>query len=678
MLTSTKTIAVESAVRNVVIFGETGAGKSSVVNMVARNELAKTSRDSTGCTFYSQSYKVEIDDISVELWDTAGLNEADGGTVVAKDAIIHLYKLLKRLEDGISLLVYCVRGPRIKDNIAKNYMMFHHGLCQRKVPIVIVVTGLEEEEDMDDWWVRNEGVFKTQKMSFDGHACITATKGKLRNDKHIFAREYEESTQKVRKLVGDHCHGTRWNMKATSWMVSAVKTMFNMGTAVLNVPPLVLNRLIYEVLKEYGGLSDKEARRLANEVECETVKGTDKPEGDGADADGSEVYNKARTKDTPRKLFPLRNRIRGEEGKGKIQQSSRVNSTDQEQAGLGDDEPVARIVDQRGAIGGADSQESNNLLVGIKGQGRKDSAPEVFGTQNDSSDLLDSSDLPSQEDRYTKTHNIVVFGEIGVGKSSIVNMIRGCDLAETSSGAAARSFRGKHPPMTIDGKSFQLWETWALNGGEEGEAAAKQTLLKLFELIRYWKSGVSLLIYCVRGPRIKESTIYNYQLFYEGLFQKEVPIVLVVTGLEQEDSMDGWWITNEDVFRRQQMVFNGQAGITATKGKLGRSRVYTFEQEYQQSRVKVRKLISEFCRDEPWIMTTHSWVELAAKHTFGFCINAFKILPSVYSSLLCDVLKETGEFMDKDAQELVNQMEHAICQGESQGSAPGSLKGTEG
>jgi len=57
------------------------------------------------------------------------------------------------------------------------------------------------------------------------------------------------------------------------------------------------------------------------------------------------------------------------------------------------------------------------------------------------------------------------------------------------------------------------------------------------------------LFYCVRGPRIKETTVYNYKMFYQGLFQGEIPIVLVVTGLEQEDPMDAWWRRNGDVFR---------------------------------------------------------------------------------------------------------------------------------
>jgi len=261
-------VAKEDVMRNVVVFGETGAGKSSVINMIAGEEVAKTSGDAKGCTFQSTPYTVCLDGARIKVWDTAGLNEGDKGTVAAKDAIISLYSLLKGLEDGISLLVYCVRGPRVRDTTVRNYTMFHDGLCDQKVPIVLVVTGLEQEDPMDEWWDRNRDVFLEQKMLFAGQACTTATRGKRKSGLYMFEREYEESKKKVQKLVKRHS-GKPWKMQTARWLTSVIMKTANWLAGVFKVQPFVLRRTLYELLMEYGGFSAKEAKKYANDAEDE-------------------------------------------------------------------------------------------------------------------------------------------------------------------------------------------------------------------------------------------------------------------------------------------------------------------------------------------------------------------------------------------------------------------------
>lgn len=77
---------------NVIIFGETGGGKSSLVNLIAGHNIAPVSSRSEGCT---TDYKVDIEATPFNLHDTAGLEEALGGTVVKYNAISQLYQLQK-------------------------------------------------------------------------------------------------------------------------------------------------------------------------------------------------------------------------------------------------------------------------------------------------------------------------------------------------------------------------------------------------------------------------------------------------------------------------------------------------------------------------------------------------------------------------------------------------------
>jgi 50S ribosome-binding GTPase len=252
---------------NVIIFGEAGAGKSSVVNMIAGRQVVQSSINAAGYPSQTEPHVVNLDGTPIKLWVTAGLNEDDNGTPNAKRTIINLYNLVKRLEDGISLLVYCVRGPGIKNSITRNYRLFHHGLCQQKVPIVLVVTGLEGENPMDAWWSTNQVAFQKQHLVFSGQACVTATKGQFKAGAYAFEKEYEESRKKVQKLIGDCSRAVDQTVKPSHWVMNTFKSTFNVVTRMLNVPLVGLNFSLREILAEYGGFSEEQAKKIVYEVE---------------------------------------------------------------------------------------------------------------------------------------------------------------------------------------------------------------------------------------------------------------------------------------------------------------------------------------------------------------------------------------------------------------------------
>ncbi|KAG1840221.1 hypothetical protein C8R48DRAFT_545439, partial [Suillus tomentosus] len=128
---------------NIVIFGETGAGKSSSVNLVSGTQTALTSCDATGCTTESNAYDVLIQNetfkLKVKLFDTVGLGEGPEGTVPDKDARRILKKLIRDLmkQTDIHLLMYCVRGVRVTKALCRNYNLIHSEVKER-IPIVLV------------------------------------------------------------------------------------------------------------------------------------------------------------------------------------------------------------------------------------------------------------------------------------------------------------------------------------------------------------------------------------------------------------------------------------------------------------------------------------------------------------------------------------------------------------
>jgi len=257
----------QSPPRNIIIFGKTGAGKSSIVNMVLGRDEAEVSGRAIGCTFESKGYDTSINGSPIKLHDTSGLNEAAKGTVPAREAVINLYKLIRNLDSGVSLLVYCIRGQRVEQTTVNNYKMFYEAFCQKNVPIVVVINGLENEENMDDWWRENETVFESYGMHFKGHACVVSTKGKKnRSGVYLFEEEYEQSRKKVQEIIGGCQLPKPWRMERKNWFVTVIKSSWNWLASIFGWPKAVLSSVLYYAFRMMG-MSEEEALEHTNKVE---------------------------------------------------------------------------------------------------------------------------------------------------------------------------------------------------------------------------------------------------------------------------------------------------------------------------------------------------------------------------------------------------------------------------
>lgn len=185
---------------NVILFGEAGVGKSAVVNLIAQHEVARVSADVDGCTLLSTPYDIPMDGIHFRIFDTVGLNQPDFVLTSHLEAIERAYQLIVALRDagGIHLLLLCMRASRMTLTTRNNYRLFSEFLCQKKVPVAVVVTGCEREEgEMEGWWTRNKTGIEQHGVQSDGHACVTAvTDGTAGED-----AMYRESQRKIRELL---------------------------------------------------------------------------------------------------------------------------------------------------------------------------------------------------------------------------------------------------------------------------------------------------------------------------------------------------------------------------------------------------------------------------------------------------------------------------------------------
>jgi tRNA U34 5-carboxymethylaminomethyl modifying GTPase MnmE/TrmE len=194
--------SIPSSIKNIVLFGQSGVGKSSVVNLMAGEERAKTSPGTGRCTMQWEEHSIEFDGCTYKVFDTVGLEEPQLGTKEYLETLVNAYDLIETLKQagGIDLLLFCVRAGRFTSTIRNNYRLFYEWFCEKKVSIVLVLTGLEREQNMEGWWEKYKGTFDKYEIAVDGHACITAANGLDGRQQEL----YQLSRQLVRTLVRDH------------------------------------------------------------------------------------------------------------------------------------------------------------------------------------------------------------------------------------------------------------------------------------------------------------------------------------------------------------------------------------------------------------------------------------------------------------------------------------------
>lgn len=186
---------------NVVIIGQTGVGKSSLINMLCRNAKAPFSNDTVGCTMEEKDYYCKLGQgKSCQVHDTIGLEEGRWGFLPDRQAQKRLKTYLKNKD--VHLLVYCISGirGRLTKSHGRNYKKFKSAVGDN-VPVVVVVTGLENlGGPLEDWWSRSEkelqnvGIPKTAR-----HACITALpRETLESSKKVL---YDKSCEDVKTLI---------------------------------------------------------------------------------------------------------------------------------------------------------------------------------------------------------------------------------------------------------------------------------------------------------------------------------------------------------------------------------------------------------------------------------------------------------------------------------------------
>ncbi|KAI5991122.1 P-loop containing nucleoside triphosphate hydrolase protein [Pisolithus albus] len=204
---------------NIILVGQTGTGKSSLVNLIAGQHIAGTSPDADVCTVSSTEYRFEVGAHDFRIWDTPGLEEPEGGVNGYITAVSKALQLIRRLAaaGGVNLLLLCMQGQKVTRATQGNYRLFYEILCEECVPLGLVITHLEREDDMEEWWERNKKILDGYGIKSAGHACVTGLPS--------CPKKYALSRAAIYGLLTDCDRFGKYDMPPDIWMKRLAKSI---------------------------------------------------------------------------------------------------------------------------------------------------------------------------------------------------------------------------------------------------------------------------------------------------------------------------------------------------------------------------------------------------------------------------------------------------------------------
>ncbi|KAI6156070.1 P-loop containing nucleoside triphosphate hydrolase protein [Pisolithus thermaeus] len=169
---------VDDPVLSVMVLGETGVGKSSVINLIVGENIARDSSNVEVCTRHTTRYAATVESMRMHIWEVSGFNQSDRDLRQNAFDTEDKFRPMLEARARVNVILFCMRGQKLTVTTKQIFERIH-GIFERQIPIVLVINHLERERDMEDWWRRNRDRLGTS-MSGTRHVCVTG----LRNQEN--------------------------------------------------------------------------------------------------------------------------------------------------------------------------------------------------------------------------------------------------------------------------------------------------------------------------------------------------------------------------------------------------------------------------------------------------------------------------------------------------------------
>ncbi len=252
------------------------------------------------------------------------------------------------------------------------------------------------------------------------------------------------------------------------------------------------------------------------------------------------------------------------------------------------------------------------------------------------------------------TYRVLVFGSTGTGKTSLCNSLTGQKMPVNSSARGVTFKSHTFDSIEFGKNNLIITDTIGLNESDGGTIPAASAATELLQLLNNSKEGYNLLVHVMKAPRITKTHKDNYKLFYERIVQKDIPVILVATGCENDNPMSKWAEENTEHFEKDGFEYREVLATCFIEG--GR-----FESNYAPLRAESKNLvldaIARYALPSPKkiYFDENSFEELLKRAWNAFCDFAdlpekvrFQIGESAYDFCIrMGVPKELAELVTK-------------------------------
>ena len=250
---------------NIIVCGEPGAAAGRVINLIIDDVIIKPLADYEREAMAVTPIDATLQSKNIRIFYIIGPRDPRLDLDIYHTCIRNMYKLVQQAKEagGIHLVLLCMVGSQVTGAVESNYRLFNDFICDKQVPLMLIITGLGKTRRMEDWWDRHQTDRKLQAMPCLDHACITVLQGEDKEHE----KKYEESMQRIQRLLIDFMKGLEATPKVYCpedghrWFVS-------MGSRAMDLllpgqKKTLKQEAIVKTLKEGVSLTDAVAGDLA-------------------------------------------------------------------------------------------------------------------------------------------------------------------------------------------------------------------------------------------------------------------------------------------------------------------------------------------------------------------------------------------------------------------------------